>query len=297
VTGLDSAIAPALLHGGFLLFLTAYILRDILWLRLVTALAYVLFSVLAVYRGGMAVIELLPWYVAFVTINALQVGRLAHERWLVRLAEEERALWESAFHALDPVVFKRFVRLGEWRTLSDGFVLATEGRRGLRFYLVAEGRVEVTLRGRVVARLGPGQFVGEIGFIAHRRATATAVARTDADGRRPRCVVWNVPKLREQMEKDPDLRSLVYAAVGSDLAHKIAIQNDGGPGRDPDVRLAAAATEEGTAALVPREERPAGAATATPASDVVRGEAPRGEDDGPAAPPAGDGGAPRVTNA
>ncbi len=236
----DATLPSVLLHGGFALFLLAYALRDILWLRVVTTMAYVLFSVLAVVRGGMALVELLPWYVAFVTINGLQTARLVHERWLIRLDPDEERLWTLAFPALDRVVFKRFMRLGQWRTLNDGFVLTTEGRRSLRFYLVADGEVHVTLAGREVAILGPGQFVGEIGFIANRRATATTVARIPkGEGARTRCVVWNVPKLRKQMERDEELRSLVFAAVGSDLAHKIAAQTaaaqrgDGAPVASP----------------------------------------------------------------
>lgn len=213
-----------LLHSALLLFLLAYALRDILWLRVTIATGYVIYIALVTMRGGG--FEVLPWYALFVLINLGQAAIVVHERWLMRLTPAEERLRQLAFPTLDKVVVKRMLRLGEWRTLSAGYALTTEGRRGLRLYLIADGKVRVTLRGRYVAVIGDGQFVGEIGFIANRPATATATALSAAeDESRPAsCLVWNVAKLRRQMARDDELRSVVYAAVGADLAAKIANQ-------------------------------------------------------------------------
>ena len=215
------SLTSLLMHGGYLVFLTAYVLRDILWLRLVAVVGYILFSALAIIRGGPGLVEILPWYVAFLTINGVQVARLVRERWLVKMNADEAALWEGSFASLDPVIFKRFLRLGQWRTLSKGFTLTSEGRRSSRLYLLAGGAVDVALEDRPIARLGAGQFVGEIAFVSASPSTATAIAASE-DG--TRCVVWNVPKLQAETTRDPELRGVVFSAVGSDLAHKIAEQ-------------------------------------------------------------------------
>ena len=258
-----------LLHIALLLFLLAYALRDMLWLRIVIASGYVIYIGIVAMRG--AGYEVLPWYAIFILINAVQAALVGHDRWLRRLSPAEERLRQLAFAALDPVVVKRMMRLGEWRQLSRGFALTTEGRPSLRFYLISDGRVEVSLAGRRVAELGDGQFVGEIGFIGNRPATATAIAAgTAAEPAAPvRCLVWNVAKLRRQMDRDGDLRATVYAAVGGDLAAKIANQT------------VSAAQRERTEAAAPAQlEHPAGPPAAAAVITAAAAAA-----DGPADPP------------
>ena len=46
-------------------------------------------------------------------------------------------------------------------------------------YVVQEGEVDIVLRGEHVETIGPGSFLGEIGLVAKRPRSATAVAKTD----------------------------------------------------------------------------------------------------------------------
>ena len=65
--------------------------------------------------------------------------------------------------------------------LRAGKVLIQEGERGREFFVIVSGEVEVRRKGRKVATLGPGNFVGEMALLSKtpRTATVTAVSPVD----------------------------------------------------------------------------------------------------------------------
>ena len=65
------------------------------------------------------------------------------------------------------------------KTFPEGTTVVREGKMsGVGFYLITDGEASVTIGGKEVAQLGPGDHFGELGLIGHREraATVTAVA-------------------------------------------------------------------------------------------------------------------------
>jgi CRP/FNR family transcriptional regulator, cyclic AMP receptor protein len=64
-------------------------------------------------------------------------------------------------------------------THRQGAVLAREGQSGLGFFLITDGTAGVKVGGRTAARLGSGDFFGEISLLDGGPRTATVTAETE----------------------------------------------------------------------------------------------------------------------
>lgn len=71
---------------------------------------------------------------------------------------------------------RAIARIATQQTVTEGHDLIREGEPGDAFYAIVDGEIEVRRRGRLVARLGPGSFVGEIALLSRQPRTATVTA-------------------------------------------------------------------------------------------------------------------------
>ena len=108
-----------------------------------------------------------------------------------QLKDEEADLLNDRFELLRGLqIFTEFervelwevLRITTWRKIGDGIALMTEGEESRTFGVLVSGEVEVSQDKRLLARLGPGEVLGEMAFLDPRepRRTATVVAVGDA---------------------------------------------------------------------------------------------------------------------
>lgn len=74
---------------------------------------------------------------------------------------------------------KRLAKNVREQSFEPGTTVVREGKMsGVGFYIVTDGEATVTIKGKEVARLRPGDHFGELGLIGHRARAATVTAVT-----------------------------------------------------------------------------------------------------------------------
>jgi CRP-like cAMP-binding protein len=69
-------------------------------------------------------------------------------------------------------------RLADEVSVPAGKVLAKEGSSAHEFFVIVEGSIDISKKGKVVRTLGPGDFFGELAMLGKVPRTATATAAT-----------------------------------------------------------------------------------------------------------------------
>jgi CRP-like cAMP-binding protein len=82
-----------------------------------------------------------------------------------------------------------------------GTTVVRQGKMsGVGFFVVAAGEAAVSVDGKEVARLGAGDYFGELALIAERERTATVTAVTALD-----CLEIPIWDFRDFVKNDPDV--------------------------------------------------------------------------------------------
>lgn len=213
-------LIQVLIHAGYLLTAGAFLLRDILWLRLLAITANLSMATAAYLTLPAPRWEVIAWAGVFITINLGHSLWLIYERHFMRFTEEERRLCDTAFQALDHVLVRRMLRCGSWKSVPEGQSLMRQGERPKEIFLIASGEAAVRVGEQTVSHLQAGAFVGEMSFLKDEVASATVVATKAL-----RCAAWQQAELNALFKRRPELRHVFHAAVGRDLAQKIAEHN------------------------------------------------------------------------
>lgn len=208
-------MAPLYVHAANVCFLLAYLVRDILKLRILTFVAGLFLLVFHLVLEPPAW-GFVAWDLLFSAIQIVQIKRLIDERRPVALSEDERAVHRLAFRSLLPREVKRLCGSATIREIGAGDVLVTKGEEPSALTLILAGEVDVTAGGAHVATLREGQFIGEMTFLAGGKATADAVSRGAG-----RVACFGREALLSLMEAAPELRSQVQATLGQDLVTKL----------------------------------------------------------------------------
>ena len=110
-------------------------------------------------------------------------------------------------------------RLADEIDVPTGKMLISEGAFGHEFFIVVDGTLRVEREGKLLRKLGPGDFAGEIALIDGGVRTATVVADTPA-----RLLVVGHREFFSLLGQYPDIQIQVLQA----LAHRVRVSEPTG---------------------------------------------------------------------
>lgn len=97
-------------------------------------------------------------------------------------------------------------------SLQSGQTLISQGQPTESFFILVRGHVQVMRAGQPKARLGPGEFFGEIGMLDRGPATATVVTDGPVE-----TMVLSHPQFQDAIKANDNLALQVIAAMADRL--------------------------------------------------------------------------------
>ena len=206
--------AAALVYIGCLIKALGYLARDELWLRLLL-LTGTLFNVLYyMVLGDRPMWDPIITNALLALVNLGVIAVVIVERSTIGMRRRDAELYAD-FQFLTPGQFRSLLRRGERRTAEIAEVILVEGAPVERLYFLAGGSVEAD-KGGARFDLDSVAFVGEIGFLTDRPASATIRLKPGAE-----YLVWHIAALRRLFKRAPALRNGLMAHLNQDLASKL----------------------------------------------------------------------------
>jgi hypothetical protein len=200
-----------LIHVANVLYLFAFMVRDILWLRILTVVAA---SCLIpyFYFQPIPLMTAIYWNLAFTALNLFWIARLFLERRPVKLSVDEQRLCELVFRTMTPREMMKILKLATWEDAAAGECFVERDKPLDRLMVIYSGKACVEVDGRNVTELQPGQFIGSISYVTDETAPANIISLEPT-----RYMSWPKAKLKDFMRKNPDLHTALQTTMAIDL--------------------------------------------------------------------------------
>lgn len=204
--------ADVLFTVCYSLNIVSFLFRSMFWLRLGVLISTIGFVVFSVMVGTSAMIF---FNSAFAIVNAYQLARLIHEMRGLDMGPELEAIWEAVFSNMTRREFLTFWQQGNGFETEGGLLTHENTPQGTMYFLI-DGELDVVKQGKVVAKVSPNHFIGEMSFMTGKPASAD----TRPAGK-VRVHEWSQEKVRDLQRKNPTLYHGLLAILGRDLSIKL----------------------------------------------------------------------------
>lgn len=197
--------------------LSAYLLRSMLWLRILLVCAALVYIVSGVSLGLTAMVG---WNLAYVAINLYHIVFLLLDRVTITLPPETRKVYQRYFSSMSTREFRKLITSNGFQIFQDQNIV-DEAAVPDKLFIILRGSVNVVRDGETIAQLGSGSFIGEMSFISKEPASASAYAENLVQ-----CAFWTHGDLDKLRERNIGTYNNFLGIIGRDLVRKLRHKND-----------------------------------------------------------------------
>jgi CRP/FNR family cyclic AMP-dependent transcriptional regulator len=131
---------------------------------------------------------------------------------------EKDPLWAG----LDMKDLKAIVKVSEERKFQTGDIILGKGEGGVGFYLIMDGSVDIKSDSKTLAKLGPGQFFGEMAVLDNQPRSADVIAAEPS-----RCFVISEWSFKALISQNPRIALKMLQELVRRLRDANKSQNQG----------------------------------------------------------------------
>ena len=205
----------ALVSVANVVYLFSYLVRDILWLRILTVVGGIMLMPYYYFQAE-PLWAPIGWNLVFLAINIYWITKLFLERRPVSFSSDERRLYRLAFRTMKERDALALFKLGAWSSQSAGTTLLTQHEPVDTLSLVVDGEVAVEMDGEPVDTLGEGRFLGGIAFLSRGEPFASPVTVTSSAP--TRTIMWKCSDLDAAFAKNANLEVAIESILGLEIA-------------------------------------------------------------------------------
>ena len=203
-------------HLAFGLIAFSFLVKDILYLRVLSILAS-LFSVLYNFYIPVEPMWLaINWNIIFVLVNIYHISVIIYEKRPVKMSSKEKELYETMFRGLSPVEFLKITKIAQWKKFKSPLPIIQQGKPVNDLILIYNGVVDILVNDNKVAELKDGQFVGEMSFLTEKPATATCKVTHTTE-----CLVWPQKDFKDLLKRNPSLYFTIQSLLSEQVSNNL----------------------------------------------------------------------------
>ena len=199
-------------HLAFGLIAFSFLVKDILWLRLVSILASAFGMAYNYFIPANPMWIAIGWNGIFIGLNLYHIAVLVYEKRPIKMAPKDKELYQTLFKDMTPVEYLKISKIARWKKFTAGDVIIRQEHMVTDLILIYNGTVDVMVRDEKVAELRDDQFVGEMSFLTEKSATATCVVKHDTE-----CLVWKQPEFKDLLKRNPSLYYTIQSLLSNQL--------------------------------------------------------------------------------
>ena len=127
-------------HLAFGLIAFSFLVKDILWLRIVSIVA----SLFSVFYNWVIPVEPMwipiGWNFVFVLLNLYHIAIIVYEKRPVDMSPKHKELYETMFKNMTPVEFLKITKIADWVQFKSKELITQKGHRVPTLNLIYNGR-------------------------------------------------------------------------------------------------------------------------------------------------------------